>query len=262
MQWSEMRLVLTGASGGLGQAIACALAAQGCSLLLVGRSGLKLQQLLARLPKAQGQRHLIVEADIRLPEQREILAQQAETAGVNGLINLAGSNQFVLFEQQTDEAIADMLQTNLIAAMQLTRRLLPRLRQQPEGLVVNVGSILGSIGFPGYATYCASKFALRGFSETLARELADSTLRVLYFAPRAAQTSLNSDAAMAMNLHLGSTIDSAETVARALVSAIGGLQPQTFLGWPEKLFVRLNAIAPGLVSRSMAKQLPIIKRYL
>lgn len=262
MQWSEMQLVLTGASGGLGQAIALSLAGQGCSLMLVGRSEEKLEALKARLPKTQAQEHWVVACDITQPESRDSLACVAAAQGINGLINLAGSNQFVTFENQQDDSIAELVQTNLTATLQLTRRFLPLLKQQPESLIVNVGSILGSIGFPGYATYCATKFALRGFSEALARELSDTAVQVLYFAPRAARTSLNTDAVMAMNAQLGSAVDSAETVAEALLAAIAARQPQTYLGWPEKLFVRVNAIAPGLVSRSLAKQLPIIKQFL
>jgi short-subunit dehydrogenase len=59
-------------------------------------------------------------------------------------------------------------------------------------MVVNVGSTYGSIGYPGYASYCATKFALRGFSEALRRELADTRVGVLYVAPRATRTSMNS----------------------------------------------------------------------
>ncbi|MFQ3194170.1 MAG: short-subunit dehydrogenase [Colwellia sp.] len=105
---------------------------------------------------------------------------------VNVLINNAGVSQFKLFEQASESDISDIsdiITTNTIAPMQLTQALLPLLKQYDKAQIINMGSTYGSIGFPGYTAYCASKFALRGFSQTLSRELADSNIRVKYLAP-------------------------------------------------------------------------------
>ncbi len=145
--------------------------------------------------------------------------------------------------------------------MQLTRLCLPLLRAQPSALVVNVGSIYGSIGYPGYATYCASKFALRGFSEALRRELADTSVNVLYAAPRTTRTTMNSSAAQALNQALKVGVDDPQDVARAVLDAVQAERSELYLGWPEKLFVRLNGMLPGVVDRALRKQLPLIRRY-
>lgn len=128
-------------------------------------------------------------------------------------------------------------------------------------MVVNVGSIYGSIGYPGYATYSASKFALRGFSEALRRELADTTVDVLYAAPRATRTSMNTSAATALNQALKVGMDDPVDVARAVLDAVQQQRNELYLGWPEKLFVRLNGMLPGVVDRALRKQLPLIRRY-
>jgi short-subunit dehydrogenase len=154
-----------------------------------------------------------------------------------------------------------MLGLNLVATVQLTRALLPLLRQQRQALLVNVGSIYGSIGYAGYATYCASKFALRGFSEALRREVADTGVGVLYVAPRATRTSMNSAAGVALNSALKVSMDAPEQVAAEVLKAIVADRSELYLGWPEKFFVRLNGLWPGVVDKALRKQLPLIRQF-
>lgn len=128
-------------------------------------------------------------------------------------------------------------------------------------MVVNIGSTFGSIGYPGFAAYCASKFALRGFSEALRRELADTRVKVMYIAPRATRTSMNEQSVVAMNDELKVAMDEPAWVAAAVVAAIGREREELYLGWPEKLFVRLNSLLPRVVDQALRKQLPIIQRF-
>jgi short-subunit dehydrogenase len=109
--------------------------------------------------------------------------------------------------------------------------------------------------------YCASKFALRGFTEALRRELAGSRVRVQYLAPRATLTPLNSAAQVALNAELGVASDAPEVVARALLDLLDGTRGERHLGWPERLFVRINRMLPSLVDSSLLKQLPVIRRH-
>ena len=97
------------------------------------------------------------------------------------LINSAGCNQFAWLEDQSSEQVTRQLLLNVEAPIQLTRALLPRLRK--PAIIMNIGSSLGAIGFAGYSVYCASKFAMRGFSESLGRELEGTGIKVLHFAP-------------------------------------------------------------------------------
>lgn len=257
MHLEHCRALLTGASGGIGQALAEQLCDNGARLLLVGRQDATLQALAQRYP---GQIS-VVQADLSQRGGRDAVVAAAEQfGGLNCLINAAGINQFVLLEQQDEEAIAQLIDLNVTATVQLTHRLLPLLRQPPQALLVNLGSTFGSIGYGGFATYCASKFALRGFSEALRRELADSRIKVLYIAPRATRTAMNDGPVTALNAALKQPMDDPRAVAAQIVEALRREREELYLGWPEKFFVRLNSLLPRLVDQALRKQLPIIQR--
>lgn len=257
MQLHEARVVLTGASGGIGLAISAALCEAGAQVLAVARHQQALLPLLGRYP----QNLSFVTADLTLPTERRRVLRAAEgIGGINLLINAAGVNHFAMLEQLDDSDIDTMLAVNVDAPICLTKLLLPLLKQADNAMVVNVGSTYGSIGYPGYASYCATKFALRGFSEALRRELADTRVNVLYVAPRATRTSMNSAAAQALNDALKASVDDPQTVAAAVIHAIAGDRRDLYLGWPERFFVRLNSLLPNLVDRGLRKQLPLIRR--
>jgi short-subunit dehydrogenase len=257
MQLRDARVVLTGASGGIGLAIADVLCAAGARVLAVARHHEALAPLLSRYPDTLCH----VAADLTfLSDRRKVLAAAEGIGGINLLINAAGVNHFAMLEQLDDSDISAMLAVNISAPICLTNLLLPLLKQADNAMVVNVGSTYGSIGYPGYASYCATKFALRGFSEALRRELADTRVSVLYVAPRATRTSMNSAAAQALNSALKANVDDPQAVASAVVHAIAGDRRDLYLGWPERFFVRLNSLLPNLVDRGLRKQLPLIRR--
>ena len=252
---TRYRAILTGASGGIGRAIAAALAPHCDELLLVGRDARRLAESAA----AAGPAARTLAADLATSAGRDAVVSLV--SGLNLLINNAGAGEFAWLEGQSDAALERIVETNVLAPMQLTRRLLPELRQRPEAWIVNVGSIMGYLGYPGHAAYCASKFALRGFSEALRRELADSTVRVLYLAPRATQTEMNGAAVRALNAELGVAMDEPAQVARALVALLQHPVRERLLGMPERFFARLNQVLPGLVDRALRGQLSIIRRH-
>lgn len=259
MNLNDKTVLLTGATGGIGEAIAHTLAQAGAKLILTARNADKLQSLQTSL---SGGPHALVVADLSVISEREKLVEQATQAGVDILINNAGINHLQWFAEADADSIDQQIHTNLLVPMQLTRELLPALQQRPEAVIVNMGSILGSIGFAGLVAYSTSKFALRGFSEALRRELADTRVKVLCLAPRATATAIHTDAMTQMNKELGSAVDSPEWVAQQLRKCLEqGRLHNYYLGWPEKLFVRLNGLLPKMVDGSLLKQLPIIKRY-
>jgi len=262
MTIKDKTVVLTGASGGIGRAIAVELDAADARLILVGRNEDKLKELVSRLG---GDTHAYVVADISSDEGRLCLRQYCESLGPQGidaLVNCAGINDFGLLEGQSQRAIVDTISVNLISPMLICQDLLPMLRHRDDAQIINIGSTFGSIGYPGFSAYCASKFGLRGFTESLRRELADTHLRISYIAPRATQTELNSDKLVAMNNELGTAMDEPSVVAAEVMRVIGKRKPlDRYLGWPEKLFVRINALLPTLVDNSLRKQLPIIRRF-
>src|SRR3990167_5996774 len=141
MQLSDCRALITGASGGIGQALVERLCQGGAKLLLAGRQLAPLEGLVQRFP---GQVELVC-ADITEASGREaVLAAARRFGGMNTLINAAGVNRFSLLEQHDEADIAALIGLNVTATLQLTHRLLPLLRHQGRALVVNLGSTFGS----------------------------------------------------------------------------------------------------------------------
>lgn len=265
-EMKNTNVLLTGATGGMGKAFSQLLFDQGANLVLIGRNSHKLQQRQAELLASNINARNSVEifaVDLIEAEQRTRLIDYLAILpfDINLLINNAGINQFSLFEQTTNNEIEHIIATNTIAPMQLTQALLPVLLRQPSAQIINIGSTFGSIGFPGYAAYCASKFALRGFSQALSRELADTKVTVKYLSPRATKTSLISDKIAQLNTALNTATDAPELVAKELLLLIKQNKPERYIGWPEKLFVRLNGLFPAMVSKSIVKQLPMIQKF-
>jgi short-subunit dehydrogenase len=261
MKLQNSRVLLTGAAGGIGRVIALQLLKEGAQVLLVDRDSHALERVMASLPFGPDRFEAHV-GDLTSAATRSALCGRARSwrGGVNVLINNAGLNPFALYEDLTAEQIDLSLAVNLQAPMHLCRELLPHLGQQASAAIVNVGSVFGAIGYPGYVAYSTTKFAVRGFTEALRRELADSAVSIHYFAPRATRTSINSAAVENMNAQLGVAMDPPERVARELVNMLRRGRTSAVVGWPEKLFVRINAILPGIVDRAIRRQLPIIRR--
>ncbi|MDM4769918.1 SDR family oxidoreductase [Solimonas sp. SE-A11] len=254
MQLQDRCILLTGATGGIGRAAALQLAARGARLWLSGRREAELQELAAQIRREGGRAEVLVADLTERGAARDLIARlRSLEPRLDIVINCAGAMHFGYFESTPPEAIEQLWRTNVLAPMQLVQAALPVLRQG-GGLVVNVGSIFGSIAFPCFATYSSTKFALRGFSEGLRRELSGSGVDVLYFAPRYTRTALNSGAVSEMASALAMNQDEPDAVAAALVEAIERNRKERYLGWPEKLFVRINAWFPRLVDAALRKQ--------
>ena len=257
MQLKNARILLTGASGGLGQELACQLSDCGAALLLAGRDSGRLNALATSL----GPGVASICADLERASGVAALAGAAREFGVNVLINNAGVSAFGLLENQEWVAIERVLATNLEAPIHLTHALLPWLKAQPQAAIVNIGSTFGSLPFPGFVAYSAAKAGLRGFSQALRRELADSLVAVIHIAPRAIDTPLNTDAIKALNRALKSQSDSPVDVARQVVAALRRGDGEHHFGFPERLFAWLNGVAPSLIDRGLASKLAIIKQH-
>ena len=253
-------VLLTGASGGIGQCLALRLAEAGATVYAVGRRADALHALAAR---ARPGAIRPVVADLATADGIDAVRRAVAAAPipVSLLILGAADSRFGLFEHSSVVDVQAQVATNLVAPMLLVRALLPCLMRLPEAGVVGIGSTFGSLGYPGFAAYSASKFGLRGFLEALAREHADTPLRVQYLSPRATRTALNSVAVDAMNAELGVAVDDADQVAAALLEAIEAGTRRRQLGWPERLFARFNGLLPELVDRALAKQLPTVRRF-
>ncbi len=257
MQLANARILLTGASGGLGQALAQKLIDNGAAVLLAGRNPQKLSTLRAQL----GNSASTVCADLTRSEGIAATAAAARDFGVNVVINNAGINAFGLFDEQDWAIHHQILAASLAAPIQLTHALLPWLKTQPQAAIVNIGSSFGSLPFAGFAVYSAAKAGLRGFSQALRRELADSAISVVHIAPRAIDTAMNSKAVNTLNQALGSQSDSANKVAEQILDALRRNEAERHIGFPERLFAWLNGVAPGLIDFALAGKLSTIKQH-
>lgn len=255
MNLEQSSIALTGAAGGIGSRTARVLLDAGARLLLVDRSTDALGRLMMDLDAQRLGRHAVdlLVADLTTTAGREAVRQAAEVRAVNVLINNAGLPCFDKLEETKEALIEQVMQVNLHVPVLLTRLMLPQLRRHKEAAVLNLGSSLGRIGLPGYAVYAATKFGLHGFSEALRRELADGPVRVQYLGPRATRTSFNDARAEAANRSTGTQTDSPDVVARAVADMLKSGASERYLGFPEKLAVRLNGLVPGWFDRMFRK---------
>lgn len=259
------RIVLTGASGGLGYAFALALAPHTSAIVLCGRSMPRLRVLEAKLQALHPALTVhCVDGDLLDASVQARVVAAASSLGepIDLLINAAGAGDFRPFEQMDSGAIQQMIAINLVAPIVMTQRLLPLLKAAASAQIVNVGSIFGYIGYPGFALYCATKFGLRGFSQALRRELADTRVNVRYFAPRAVRTAFNTAAVTRMNEELGNAQDAPDAVAQALLRFLDERTWDRKLGFPERLYVLLNHLVPAVNDKAIRGKLGVIRKHL
>lgn len=261
------RVVLTGASGGIGSEVARMLVKRGAKIVLVGRGESGLALLQSELQQTESSRKaeiIYVTADVTSTEDRESVIEHALSGmgGVDLLINLAGAMSFTEFSNEAPEITEQLFRVNVLAPMHLSRMIIPHMVEKGSGQIVNVGSIFGSIAFAWFTSYSSTKFALRGFSEALRRELDGTGVTVTYIAPRAVRTSFNSDQVTEMCQQLKMNMDEPDEVASMIVGALESGAKDTYLGFPEKLFVRINSLFPRLVDKALSGQNREAKRYI
>ncbi|MBL3575777.1 3-oxoacyl-[acyl-carrier-protein] reductase [Rhodovulum sulfidophilum] len=173
--------LVTGASGGIGGAIARGLHAQGATVGLSGTREAPLAELAAEL----GERAHVLPCNLSDPEAVEALPKAATEAmgGLDILVNNAGITRDMLFMRLKDEDWQSVLDVNLTAAMRLCRGAMRGMMKARWGRIVNITSVVGTTGNPGQANYCAAKAGLVGLSKSLAHELASRGVTVNCVAP-------------------------------------------------------------------------------
>lgn len=172
---------VTGASRGLGAAIANAALAAGDKVVVTGRRLEPLHQAFA----AYGDQVLAVALDVSVEAQALAAAEQAVArfGRIDILVNNAGYGQLAPFEDNFSVDADNQFATNVFGVFNVARAVLPVMRQQRSGHVFNVSSMGGVLGMGGAALYCASKFAVEGFSESLAQEVAQFGIKVTLVEP-------------------------------------------------------------------------------
>lgn len=175
------KALITGASGGIGEAIARTLHAQGAIVGLHGTRREKLDALAADL----GDRVHVFPADLSDRDAVKALADEAEATleGVDILVNNAGITKDGLFVRMSDEDWDSVIDINLNSVFRLTRQLTHPMMRRRHGRIINISSVVGVTGNPGQANYCASKAGVIGFSKSLAQEIASRNVTVNCVAP-------------------------------------------------------------------------------
>lgn len=239
MPFEGKQILVTGGSGGLGSRICQLMTSAGGRVTNIDRI------------RAGGAADFI-QQDLSTVEGLEAAAAEAGSGAWDILVNLAGIQHFGPIERQTPEHLVASYMVNLIAPARLAQAVLPAMKARGAGQIVNVGSVFGSINFAHFVTYSSAKAGLRGLSQALRRELSGTGVDVTYVAPRAVKTALNSSAVMEFARITRMNMDEPELIARRIVEAIAARKRDAYFGFPEALFVRLNAIFPGLVDQALS----------
>lgn len=238
---SKKSVLITGCSSGIGEAIAHLFEKEGWNVIATSRSGNGMMKL-----------------DVRSLEDRRAIREHIEKeceGKLDCLINNAGYGLMGLFESLTEEQIRDVMETNVLGAVFLTKELLPSLRQA-KGKVLNISSIFGVIGYPLGSAYCMSKFALNGAMESLRHELSWSGVQVGIIIPGAHKTRFGE------NMRLGECTESFNKFRQSLRESKRTLEPdviaksalklanrkripfKTYVGRGEKLLKYMNKYLP------------------
>lgn len=250
------RTIVTGASSGIGRALARELARQGAELILTARRAERLAELAAEL-QALGRTAHVVAGDITDPAVRQQVVDAAAThwGGLDLLINNAGVGAVGPFAAAAEARLRRVMEVNFFAPAELIRQSLPLLQAGRRPMVVNIGSVLGHRAVPDRSEYCASKFALHGLSDALRCELAPRGIDVLLVSPSLTQTEF-AEAYLEKPAAEGPRpwgAASAESVARATVRAIRHGRHEILLTTVGKLFVWADRLCPPLANRLIAR---------
>jgi 3-oxoacyl-[acyl-carrier protein] reductase len=237
--------LITGASRGIGKAIALELAKQGMKrLILIARDRQKLAEVAAEI-EALGVETTIMALDLTQSINVNIaVAQLWRSYGpIHLLVNCAGVAHQNTFLQSKLPQLQEELSVNLMGMYTLTSLIAKRMVSQKRGIIVNVSSLMGKVAAPTMATYSATKFAIVGFTQALRQELAQHNIRVIALLPSLTDTDMARD----LQSFRGVISMTPEQVAQALVIGLQRDTPEILVGWQSHLAVLCQRLAPWLL---------------
>jgi short-subunit dehydrogenase len=253
---NNRRALVTGASSGIGRALAIELARHGADLVLLARREDRLQEVTKEVRALSRQAVVVVgdvtDADAR---RRALEAARNELGGLDILVNNAGVAAHGRFAEASPQRVRPLFEVNFFAPVELIREAIPLLRGGVQPLVVNVGSILGERASPHKSEYSASKFALHGFSQAVRPELAKLGIEVLVVAAGPTETE-HFDVLLegSANLPWGNPRrQPADKAARCIVRAMERGRGMVVTGWRGKLLLLADRFFPAIVDRVMRR---------
>ncbi len=248
--------VITGAAAGIGAALARRLHDEGCRIALIDRSA----EPLAALARALGERATAHPMDVADAPAWEALARAVEASHgpADLLVNNAGVTIHGAFADHTLDDLDRIVDVNLKGVLYGTRAFLPQLTSRGQAHVVNVSSLAGRVALPYQSTYCATKFAVRGFTAALRMELAARGIGVTAVLPgtvatkllETAQTYDSGASSKLASLMLAHGVRP-ERVAERIVTAIRRDDAEVLIGWDARLATAAQSLAPVAMSRAL-----------
>jgi short-subunit dehydrogenase len=251
------RILITGASSGIGRCLAEQAAREGARLALVARTADKLRELASALA-VYGAEVVPVAADITSEHDRqEILSRVVERFdGLDVLINNAGVGSWGHFAESSEAILRQVMEVNFFAPAELIRLAIPMLRKGRNPAIVNVASMCGRRGIPGWTEYSASKFALCGLTEALRGEMVRFGIDVLLIVPGLTRSDLwqhllRNSGRYPLDL---SKAMLPENVAAGILRALKKNRTETTLGREARWILRVNRFMPRLVDAFLVRQ--------
>jgi short-subunit dehydrogenase len=221
MNFTDRVILITGASDGIGKRLALDLAARGAVIIGCGRSAERLGALLAEL-QCTSPRSITIRCDVGSRDEVRAMVAKVLAAynAIDILINNAGIGMRQPFVEMSVDTIEEIMRTNYFGAVYCTHEVLPSMIARGRGHVVNISSVAGHIGTLNMAAYCASKFAMNGFSESLYHELKPLGIDVSIVCPGPVRTSFNRTFAQTSPKSPTSLVISAESVSQTVIRVI------------------------------------------
>jgi short-subunit dehydrogenase len=260
---------VTGAASGIGRALAEALATRRCDLALADRNEAPLVELAKELRSRHGRKVSVHGLDVSRREEVEAFAKAAiaEHPRLNIVFNNAGVALFGRFDEISLADMEWLIAINFWGVIYGTHAFLPHLRQQPVAHIVNTSSVFGLIAPPGQTAYAASKFAVRGFSESLRHELAETTVRVSVVHPGGVATPIARNArvgaAMTDNERRSQSIERFDTMvqtqppeaAERIIQGVLKNEPRILIGKDARRMDIVQRLKPGTYWASIQRQI-------
>jgi NADP-dependent 3-hydroxy acid dehydrogenase YdfG len=258
-------VIVTGASSGIGEATAREFGRAGAKLVLAARRVDRLEAVAQDI-RAAGAEARVVVADLSdLGDIQSLVDQTLAAFGrIDVLFNNAGFGRLDWLENLDPvKDIQAQYAVNVLGVVQTTRRVLPVMMAQKSGHVINMASVAGLVGTPTYTVYASCKFAVRGFSEALRREVAPWGIRVSVIYPGGVATEFGAHAGIRRKTRATTPrwmLLTAEDVARAVVGLAHRPRAGLIITWPFRFTVWLNQMLPGLVDWTTINQFTVPER--
>ncbi|MGL5032396.1 MAG: SDR family NAD(P)-dependent oxidoreductase [Microcystaceae cyanobacterium] len=255
MQLQGKTALVTGASRGIGRAIALELALSGLHrLIIVARNQEHLIQLAQEIEQTAGIEVVVLPLDLTQPiEVNTAIAKTWRDHGpIHLLVNCAGIAHQASFLNSRFPEVYQEISLNLLGLYAITRCVARRMVSQKEGAIVNVSSLMGKVAAPTMATYSATKFAILGFSQALRRELAPQNIKVITFLPTLTDTDMAKD----LQRFRWVRAMTPKRVAKVLVSGLAKGRNEILVGWQSHLAVWCQHFAPYLMDRILLLTAP------